>query len=188
MEQNLNGLVNIMRSAECTAKELREHLTEELWDWFDKATLLGEIEQRYGLTEWTGRWLYDEDGKFFILYVIHTGYDGEKYHDRINVYCNGRDFSLEPFERNEQARYEGHDTGDKNRSIWMRAGVSLFMNEFEYDAIMTHSDDCSDVLKNILTRGDYEFNGDSYIPDGEMLACNDRYGTNYVTGDLTIDL
>jgi len=185
MEQNLNRLVNIMRSAECTAKELREQLTEELWDWFDKATLLGKIEQRYGLTEWTGRWLYDEDGKFFILYVVHTGYDGEKYHDRINVYCNGRDFSLEPFERNEQARYEGHD---RNRSIWMRAGVSLFMNEFEYDAIMTHSDECSDILKNIFTRGDYEFNGDSYIPDGEMLACNDRYGTNYVTGDLTIDL
>lgn len=95
---------------------------------------------------------------------------------------------LEPFERNELKKPDNKENGDKNRSIWMRAGVSLFMNEFEYDAIMTHSDDCSDVLKNILTRGDYEFNGDSYIPDGEMMACNHKYGTNYETGDLTIDL
>lgn len=77
---------------------------------------------------------------------------------------------------------------DKNRFIWMRVGATLQMTEKEYDAIMSGSPDRNGIVKQILERGDFEFEGDTYIPECEMQSCNDAYGTDYETGDMEINL
>ena len=77
---------------------------------------------------------------------------------------------------------------EKNRSVWMRAGVTLNMTEQEYDIIMSGKPEGEELVKEIIKRGDFEFNGDSYIPESEMEQCNEAYGTEYETGDLTFEL
>ena len=77
---------------------------------------------------------------------------------------------------------------EKNKQIWMRAGVMLLMSDEEYDIIMSGSEKIDDTVKQIIARGDFEFNGDSYIPDSEMESCNERYNTNYETGCISIEL
>ncbi len=77
---------------------------------------------------------------------------------------------------------------EKNRSVWMRAGVTLNMTEQEYDIIMSGSPEGEELVKEILKRGDFEFDGDSYIPESEMEQCNIEYGSEYETGDMTIEL
>lgn len=77
---------------------------------------------------------------------------------------------------------------EKNRFVWMRAGVTLNMTEQEYDIIMSGKPEGEELVKEILKRGDFEFNGDSYIPESEMEQCNEAYGTEYETGDLTFEL
>lgn len=77
---------------------------------------------------------------------------------------------------------------ENRKKIWMRAGVMLSMTDEEYDIIMSGSEETDNTVRQILDRGDFEFNGDSYIPDSEMEECNKRYNTDYDTGCITIEL
>ena len=74
------------------------------------------------------------------------------------------------------------------KQVWMRAGVTLSMTDKEYDIIMSGGENIDHIIKEILDRGDFEFNGDSYIPESEMESCNKRYNTDYETGDMTVEL
>ncbi len=76
----------------------------------------------------------------------------------------------------------------KNRNVWMRAGVSLNMTEQEYDIIMSGKPEGDNLVKEILRRGDFEFRGDSYIPESEVEKCNLAYDSVHEIGDISFDL
>lgn len=76
----------------------------------------------------------------------------------------------------------------KNRSVWMRVGTTLNMTEQEYETIMMEKPESEDLLREILKRGDFEFNGDCYIPASEVELCNEAYGSYYKPCDISFDI
>lgn len=70
----------------------------------------------------------------------------------------------------------------------MRLGAFIHVTNEEYDVLMSGNPQGDTILRNVLDRGDFEFNGDSYIPECEMERCNEAYGTDYETGDMGFDV
>lgn len=77
----------------------------------------------------------------------------------------------------------------EKRSIWMRLGITLTGTKEEIEALF--DDDCDtskNALMKMLTDGNYNFDGDSYIPETCVEDYNDTYKTNHEVGDYEFTL
>lgn len=68
------------------------------------------------------------------------------------------------------------------KKLWVRAGVTLHITDEEADKILDHdanSTSLSDVVRQIIAEGRFEWDGDSYIPATCISDFNKEYGTDY---------
>lgn len=76
------------------------------------------------------------------------------------------------------------------RKIWMRLGVSLRIPDKIYERALLGDDDrlSRDTLIELLKNGQFDIEGDSYIPQVVLSDYNYNHGTNYCEdGDCDFD-
>lgn len=67
---------------------------------------------------------------------------------------------------------------EEKRKIWLRMGVTLTGTREEIDKLINEGD-----FGTMLDEGNWEFDGDSYIPDNSIDVYNNEYGENYIVKD-----
>lgn len=68
----------------------------------------------------------------------------------------------------------------EKKKLWMRLGVNLLISEEEESVIFGEDSDAGmTMLYDIVCRGDFVPNGDSYIPYESIKDFNYEYGTKY---------
>ena len=67
---------------------------------------------------------------------------------------------------------------EEKRKIWLRMGVTLTGTREEIDKLINEGD-----FGTMLDEGNWEFDGDSYIPDDSIDVYNHEYGENYIVKD-----
>ena len=68
----------------------------------------------------------------------------------------------------------------EQRSVWLRVGVEVYGSKEEIDALVDGNGDLNKLLRN----GQFEFYGDSYIPEPEVENYNKTYNTNFEKGEI----
>lgn len=68
----------------------------------------------------------------------------------------------------------------EQRSVWLRVGVEVYGSKEEIDALVDGNGDLNKLLRN----GQFEFYGDSYIPEPEVENYNETYNTNFEKGEI----
>lgn len=54
----------------------------------------------------------------------------------------------------------------KKKKVWMRLGISLYLTEEELNEVKEQPND-NKIIRNKIANGDFEVDGDSYIPPTE---------------------
>lgn len=72
---------------------------------------------------------------------------------------------------------------DNFKNLWMRLGVTLHITDEEAQILMSDDSKGTETLRNILNEKRYEIDGDSYIPDCEVVRYNKTNGTDFLDGD-----
>ena len=62
----------------------------------------------------------------------------------------------------------------RKRKIWLRMGVTLTGTREEIHKLISEGD-----FGSMLEKGNWEFGGDSYIPEESIDEYNNEYGENY---------
>lgn len=70
---------------------------------------------------------------------------------------------------------------EEKRKIWLRMGVTLTGTREEIDKLINEGD-----FGTMLYEGNWEFDGDSYIPDDSIDVYNNEYGENYIVKDFEV--
>lgn len=75
---------------------------------------------------------------------------------------------------------------EDHRKLWMRMGVTLYVNETEEACLLmpetTTNDVGESIFRSIISEGRYEVNGESYIPATCISSFNEEYDTKYDDG------
>lgn len=67
---------------------------------------------------------------------------------------------------------------EEKRKIWLRMGVTLTGTREEIDKLINEGD-----FGTMLVEGNWEFDGDSYIPADTIAEYNEKYGEDYEVQD-----
>lgn len=67
---------------------------------------------------------------------------------------------------------------EEKRKIWLRMGVTLTGTREEIDKLINEGE-----FGTMLDEGNWEFDGDSYIPEDSIDVYNNEYGENYIVKD-----
>lgn len=67
---------------------------------------------------------------------------------------------------------------EEKRKIWVRMGVTLTGTREEIDKLINEGD-----FGTMLDEGNWEFDGDSYIPADSIVDYNEKYGEDYEVQD-----
>ena len=73
-----------------------------------------------------------------------------------------------------------NEAQSEQRSVWLRVGVVVYGSKEEIDALVDGNGDLDQLLKN----RQFEFYGDSYIPEPEVENYNETYNTNFEKGEI----
>lgn len=76
----------------------------------------------------------------------------------------------------------------ETRSVWMRLGVTVSGRASDIDAIVQGGENSDGILADLLKRGSYRIDGDSYIPETCVEDYNEEYNTNHEVGDVEFNL
>lgn len=75
------------------------------------------------------------------------------------------------------------------KKLWIRLGATLSITEEEEAAIFCgDDDDLEKAMTKILKDGRIEFDGKNYIPDRAIMDFNERYGTDYCTEGISVEI
>lgn len=73
---------------------------------------------------------------------------------------------------------------DNKKKLWMRAGLDLLVSDEETAVILTaNGDKAQETVVNLLKKGRFLFNGDSYVPTTVITDFNRDYGTSFNDDD-----
>lgn len=70
-------------------------------------------------------------------------------------------------------------------NVWMRVGISVSLSKEELDDLFNNNN--NDVIKQKIEQGEFELNGDSYIPSDVIAHINDELSTNYEEWDFEFE-
>lgn len=73
---------------------------------------------------------------------------------------------------------------EHERSVWLRAGIVLSGTKQEIDAIVSGDGD----IKALLDKQQFEFQGDSYIPECSVEEYNRQYNTDFNVNEISYNL
>lgn len=79
--------------------------------------------------------------------------------------------------------------GEGTKRLWFRAGVTLSLTPEEIEAVFANEGKkAPDVIAAALVKGQFVFDGDSYIPGFAIEDYNKAEGTSFPTGDVECEL
>lgn len=76
---------------------------------------------------------------------------------------------------------------EAKRKIWLRLGVTIIGTPEEIE-LLFDEDKGDDTLENIIQKGQFVADGESYIPEACVESYNIDYGTEHSVGDYDFNL